>query len=466
MPILSLEKYPPETMKSSVFRTKELYYPEHLGKEHNNQINLSSHVNASQQTPLERSYSSRYYIEDNSRFYTNTNTTLPSSSFKPIETVDMRNPDFFSRYDQNPSMGVYGSGGESFHVSFASGRNEGQNLPFIPPIAPSTLSISWQSSSYPEYYPHQESFQEPMKSSQNINTQLTYTTIDVQPLDVLCGRGGATNSHSGNADFRSIVERYKLEYLNAKKINKPAVAGKIVEIIRKKGGHFLRKQMLPNSSDPVTDANGNVVWYDIGDEKAREKTCQALREGAPEIRRRSDDRKEDISDVEDPNSNNWVPRGGYREKADRKNLSKPQAVVSSPSIATRSSSSASSVTYITPEVKITSPELSGHVVTKNFLARRNSTKDCIEYYESPPRKLRKTSTSLLRYGNMVDNHDMVNSLDIYDHAHRGIPHFRLPFKLSIGQCDPLVQSFAPPSSTIRRKDADEREIQPNTSRNF
>jgi hypothetical protein len=31
---------------------------------------------------------------------------------------------------------------------------------------------------------------------------------------------------------------------------------------------------------------GDVLWVDIGDERAREKTCQALREGAPELRRR------------------------------------------------------------------------------------------------------------------------------------------------------------------------------------
>ena len=47
--------------------------------------------------------------------------------------------------------------------------------------------------------------------------------------------------------------------------------------IREKDGRFLKRV------DKV--GAGQVLWVDIGDEKAKEKTCQALREGAPEIRR-------------------------------------------------------------------------------------------------------------------------------------------------------------------------------------
>ena len=51
----------------------------------------------------------------------------------------------------------------------------------------------------------------------------------------------------------------------------------MVDKIRKKGGRFLRR---------CSAKSQGVVWVDIGDVRAREKTCQALREGAPEIRRR------------------------------------------------------------------------------------------------------------------------------------------------------------------------------------
>ena len=95
---------------------------------------------------------------------------------------------------------------------------------------------------------------------------------------VLCGRGGATNSHSGNRAFRSLVKDHQEKYLRAKKRDKPAVASLVVDLIRDKGGRFLRRY--------DTDHTGQVRWVDIGDERAREKTCQALRENAPELRRR------------------------------------------------------------------------------------------------------------------------------------------------------------------------------------
>ena len=94
----------------------------------------------------------------------------------------------------------------------------------------------------------------------------------------LQGRGGATNSHSGNRSFRTLVKKFQERYLKAKKRDKPSVAAEIVQEIREKGGRFLKRAS--------TTPEGHVLWVDIGDERAKEKTCQALREGAPEIRRK------------------------------------------------------------------------------------------------------------------------------------------------------------------------------------
>jgi len=66
--------------------------------------------------------------------------------------------------------------------------------------------------------------------------------------------------------------------LKAKKRDKPAVADILIDLIRERGGRFLKRA--------DTKQNGGVVWIDIGVERAREKACQALREGAPELRRR------------------------------------------------------------------------------------------------------------------------------------------------------------------------------------
>ena len=50
---------------------------------------------------------------------------------------------------------------------------------------------------------------------------------------------------------------------------------RFVELIREHGGRFLRWSEGNTLS--------GVLWVDIGDERAKEKTCQALQEGAPEL---------------------------------------------------------------------------------------------------------------------------------------------------------------------------------------
>jgi len=91
--------------------------------------------------------------------------------------------------------------------------------------------------------------------------------------DVLCGRGGLTNNNPGNIFFRRLVRQKQEPYLLASKREKAGVAREIVELIHSLNppGRFLKK-----------DSNG--VWVEIGERKAREKTSQALREGAPELR--------------------------------------------------------------------------------------------------------------------------------------------------------------------------------------
>ena len=101
------------------------------------------------------------------------------------------------------------------------------------------------------------------------------TTKDPSPNDVLCGRGGSINSHPGNERFRTLVEKRKRVYLTARfKREKRLIASSIVSEIRglDPPGRFLQQ-------DKKTG-----LWRDIGDEKARDKTSQALRENAPTIR--------------------------------------------------------------------------------------------------------------------------------------------------------------------------------------
>lgn len=89
---------------------------------------------------------------------------------------------------------------------------------------------------------------------------------EINPDDVLCGRGGMTNNHEGNRRFRELVAQHQSEYLLAKKKQKMEIANRIVRIIEHRGGRFLKKH-----------ADG--VWAPVPPKKAQTKTSQALREG-------------------------------------------------------------------------------------------------------------------------------------------------------------------------------------------
>jgi hypothetical protein len=92
--------------------------------------------------------------------------------------------------------------------------------------------------------------------------------------DVLSGRGKGTNSHDGNRQMRAFVADNKVEYLmpNRTKIEKARICARIVDQIRALDppGRFLQKGL--NGDDPD-------LWTDVGDERARRKVGQALREG-------------------------------------------------------------------------------------------------------------------------------------------------------------------------------------------
>jgi len=105
--------------------------------------------------------------------------------------------------------------------------------------------------------------------------------------DVMYGRGGGTNHHPGNKRYRKMVESRKVKYVNSKRLDKPLVA---LEIIRE-----WRAQLPPGRFLKHNDKTG--CWDDVGDKKAREKTSQALREKAPQIRKQQEEEQNGVSSV-------------------------------------------------------------------------------------------------------------------------------------------------------------------------
>ncbi len=86
--------------------------------------------------------------------------------------------------------------------------------------------------------------------------------------DCLYGRGGKTNHHPGNQKYRKLVDSKKAVYLASTRLDKPEVSLSVV--------HFWRAMNPPGrflEQDKTTR-----LWHDVGDDRAREKTSQALRE--------------------------------------------------------------------------------------------------------------------------------------------------------------------------------------------
>ncbi len=123
--------------------------------------------------------------------------------------------------------------------------------------------------------------------------------------DVLCGRGGGTNNHIGNSHWRLLVAANKQLYVTLPKRQKMLLSRSIVNAVRSQNppGRFLEKNSKTNH------------WYDVGDHRAQEKTSQALREGAPDLKKKNpggkldDDstKQSDVTDSTTSSNNSHVP---------------------------------------------------------------------------------------------------------------------------------------------------------------
>jgi hypothetical protein len=110
------------------------------------------------------------------------------------------------------------------------------------------------------------------KNSTDSDSTKSIGILHYSDKDVLSGRGGGTNLHSGNRYYRELILSQCPAYEDASKMMKPEISRQIVVNIHKRGGRFLRKSK--------TDG----IYYEIEECKAREKTSQALRHRSFELR--------------------------------------------------------------------------------------------------------------------------------------------------------------------------------------
>lgn len=78
-----------------------------------------------------------------------------------------------------------------------------------------------------------------MKKS--LDPQASEYIYEVRENDVLCGRGAPSQYQAGNKFFRDIVERFQSSYIAARRIDKPEIATHIVDMVRERGGRFLKR---------------------------------------------------------------------------------------------------------------------------------------------------------------------------------------------------------------------------------
>lgn len=100
--------------------------------------------------------------------------------------------------------------------------------------------------------------EEAIASSRDQQQSLQLTGISKPtPNDVLCGRGGGSQNHIGNKEYRAVIAANKRQYIGLPRKLKSLLVESIVNAVRLQSppGRFLEK-----------DNKG--LWADIGDKRA------------------------------------------------------------------------------------------------------------------------------------------------------------------------------------------------------
>ncbi|CAB9528301.1 Transcriptional regulator [Seminavis robusta] len=97
--------------------------------------------------------------------------------------------------------------------------------------------------------------------------------------DVMLGRGGESNYHSGNLAFREFVKQFREEYQAAPRYKKPEIAMKVVQHWRNLNppGRFLTR---------TNPDNADSLWHDVDDKLATKRALKNLGESDRRTRNR------------------------------------------------------------------------------------------------------------------------------------------------------------------------------------
>ena len=85
-------------------------------------------------------------------------------------------------------------------------------------------------------------------------------------VDVLCERGAASNSNSGNSAYLRYGRALQVEYRAANRTRKKELINQVFEFVRGRGGRFLKRI-----------EKGSNLWFEINEREAKIKIGQLLR---------------------------------------------------------------------------------------------------------------------------------------------------------------------------------------------
>jgi hypothetical protein len=134
------------------------------------------------------------------------------------------------------------------HVPSVYGAYHGQNqypsvahsrFPPPPPLLPPPIQRSRTPPPPHVIYVHPSSPGNILKNAPE--PHVAEYIYEVRENDVLCGRGAPSQYQAGNKYFREIVERFQSSYIAARRIDKPEIATHVVDMVRERGGRFLKR---------------------------------------------------------------------------------------------------------------------------------------------------------------------------------------------------------------------------------
>ena len=112
--------------------------------------------------------------------------------------------------------------------------------------------------------------------SREAATRAPTVILDLNPNDVLLGRGTGTAVYEGNVKFRILIKEYKEKYMSedTTRHTKAVIANRVLNIIRSRGGRFVRKV----KEEKARGVANREVYHEAEVEVALEKCKQALRQ--------------------------------------------------------------------------------------------------------------------------------------------------------------------------------------------